>query len=72
MAESEVARIRRQIALECEAMVRGLHAYASMAQHEFIRAKFNALEGHFENLVPLTGQEQALDILVQTYNEVVK
>ena len=40
---SEIARLRKQIELECEAMRLALHGYAAVASHKAIEQKYNSL-----------------------------
>ncbi|QBD74805.1 hypothetical protein EPA93_05160 [Ktedonosporobacter rubrisoli] len=70
--KSEVARLREQIALECEAVKRGLSGYACVGQHEFVRQKYAAIETHYQKLVPLVGQEEAAEITFETYKDVLQ
>jgi hypothetical protein len=68
---SEVARLRRQIELECEAMRLALCGYAVVASHEVIEQKYNALGRHQEALGQLVGTEEASRMVVETYAKVV-
>ena len=68
---SEVAQLLRQIEQECEAMRLALEGYATVASHEAIDHKYNALGRHQEALQRLVGKEQADSIVVQTYARVV-
>lgn len=68
---SEVATLRRQIELECEAMRLALSGYAVVASHEFIEQKYNALGKHQEALGQIVGIEDALRLVIETYEKVV-
>ncbi len=68
---SEVARLCRQIELECEAMRLALYGYATIASHEFIEQKYSTLGKYQEDLERLVGKEEANSIVVQTYVKVV-
>lgn len=68
---SEVARLRRQIELECEAMRLALHGFAAVASHTVIEQKYNALGQHQEALEQLVGKEEAGSIIVETYTRVI-
>ena len=68
---SEVVRLCRQIELECEAMRLALYGYATVASHELIEQKYNALRKCQEDLEQLVGKEEANCIVVQTYAKVV-
>ncbi len=68
---SEVARLRRQIELECESMRLALSGYAVVASHKFIEQKYNALGKYQEELEQLVGTEDANRMVVETYAKVV-
>ena len=68
---SEVARLCWQITLECEAMRLALYGYATVASHELIEHKYNALGKYQEDLERLVGKEEANSIVVQTYTKVM-
>ncbi|MEO9028243.1 MAG: hypothetical protein ABI413_05455 [Ktedonobacteraceae bacterium] len=68
---SDVARLRQQIADECEAGWWALHGLAAgIAQHEFITTRFKNMETHHLALTKIVGEEQATEVLCQIYNEV--
>ncbi|MBV9689645.1 MAG: hypothetical protein JO202_08025 [Ktedonobacteraceae bacterium] len=69
--KSEVARLRQQLEEECEALHRGLYGLASVASHEIIRHRYQALGEYADELAKHLGQEQARDLLVTTYREKV-
>jgi hypothetical protein len=69
---SEIARLRKQIELECESMRLALYGYAVVASHEAIEQKYKALGRHQEALERLVGKEEANTIVVETYTRVVK
>ena len=72
MAASEVARLRRQIAEELEAMRLGLNGLAcGTSRHEFIAHKYDALGDYQDALEDLVGEQQAQGIIVNLYKEVV-
>jgi hypothetical protein len=71
MNNSEVARIRQQIELESAAMKLAMYGFATVAQHEFISHKYDAIGKCQEWLETLVGEEEATDITVQTYNQVM-
>jgi len=68
---SEVARLRKQIELECEAMRLALHGFAAVASHTVIEQKYNALGRHHEALEQLVGKEEASSIIVEAYTRVI-
>ncbi|MBV9690021.1 MAG: hypothetical protein JO202_09945 [Ktedonobacteraceae bacterium] len=67
--KSEVARLRQQLERECEALHRGLYGLASVAAHEIIRHRYQAIGDCADELATYIGQQQARDILVTTYSE---
>ncbi len=68
---SEVARLRKQIELECEAMRQGLYGYAAVASHEIIENRYNSLGKRQAELAHLVGHEEASQIVVEIYTKVV-
>ena len=71
MSLSEVARIREQIELTCQAMQLGLQGYAAVAKHQIIANKYNALGQYQEQLEKLVGEQEAARIVCEVYIEVV-
>ncbi len=68
MGESEVARLRRQIELELEAVQRGLYGLASgTARHEFIRKRMNRVETYQGQLAQKVGEETANEMVYSMY-----
>jgi len=72
MAESEIARLRRQIELECESMKLGMTGYAVIAKHKAITNKYNRLGAYKEQLTQLVGEPQATGIMAEVYIQVMK
>ncbi len=70
--KSEVARLRQDIELTCQSMKQGFTGFASVARHTIINHKYRQLEQYQEQLERLVGQEQALELMVETYNKVVR
>jgi hypothetical protein len=68
---SEIARIRKQIELECEAMNLALYGYATVASHRIIGQKYHNLGQHRENLAKHVGKEEAGNILIEIYTKVI-
>ncbi len=64
---SEVARLRKQIELECQAMHRALEGYAEVALHEFIRRKHENLEKCRQDLISIVGEIEANRISAAVY-----
>ena len=69
--KSDVARLRERIELECQAIRRVFEEPAIMASHASIEARYRNLDGLAQELKPLVGDEEATDVLVEIYNEVV-
>jgi hypothetical protein len=68
MSESEVARLRRQIELELEAVQRGLYGLASgTARHEFIRKRMNRVETYQGQLAQKVGEDTANQMVYNMY-----
>ena len=68
MSESEVARLRRQIELELEAVQRGLYGLASgTARHEFIRKRMHQVETYQGQLAQKVGEETATQMVYNMY-----
>jgi predicted DNA-binding protein YlxM (UPF0122 family) len=70
--QSEIARLKDQIEIVCRAMNQMLYGYARTACHDIINHKYNALETYHEQLEILVGEQQALEIVIETYNRVVQ
>ena len=68
---SEVAQLRRQIELECEAMRLALYGYAAVASHEAIEQRYRALGKYQDALEQLVGKEEASTIMIGIYARVV-
>ena len=68
---SEVARLRQQIELECEAMHRALEGYAVVSSHAIIQHKYEQLGKYQEQLASLVGEQEAMQTVVETYIKVV-
>ena len=65
MAKSEVARLLQQIREEEAAARRGLEGYATVSQHAFITARMETVEHCVEQLIAVTGsQEAAMHLIV--------
>ncbi len=70
--KSEVARLRQDIELTCQSMRQGFTGFASAARHAIIAHKYHQLGQYQEQLGRLVGEEQATELMVETYNKVVK
>ena|SRR5258708_25344633 len=69
--QSEIARLRQRIALECAAGWQGLYGLADgEAKHVFITAKLHGMEKPLQQLSGLVGEDQATNTLYEIYNTV--
>lgn len=68
---SEVARLRQQIELECEAMRQALYGYAIVSSHDIIEQKYKSLGKYQEDLEQHVGEEEAKKIVMEIYIKVV-
>lgn len=73
MNVSEVARLREQVRLEYEAMMRGLHGFAEgAAMHKFISARMARVGTYHDELAKEIGKEQATQIIGELYNKIIE
>jgi hypothetical protein len=63
---SEVARLLSQIDMEYTAAVHGLVGYTQVTRHDFISARNRNIDACRRQLVPLVGDQQATELVVQT------
>ena len=68
---SEIARIRRRIELECEALRQALDGFAAVASHEAISHRYELLGICHEELECLVGETLAGDMVCEVYNRVL-
>jgi len=68
---SEVARIRAQIELECEAIRRVFEQPAKYASHAAIDARYRNLGTHQEALEKHLGEQEAVQTVTDIYQKVV-
>ena len=68
---SEIARLRRLIELECQAMNLALYGYATVASHQSINRRYNNIGKYQDRLETLVGEEAAVTIVVEVYNKVI-
>lgn len=68
---SEVARIRAQIELECQAIRRVFEEPAKYASHAAIDARYRNLGTHQEALEQHIGEREAREAVVDIYQKVV-
>jgi hypothetical protein len=72
MHVSEVAHLRQQIALECEALNQALHGPAISASHAVIASRYKQLDRYYDQLITLVGEQQATEMAVDLYAGIVK
>ena len=60
---SEVARIRQQIADEYEAAQLGLTGPAIVSRHDFIAARMEGIAQCHDDLVKLVGEQEAMELI---------
>ncbi len=75
MSKSEIAYLRTQMELACEAAKRGLNDFAISANHEAINARMARLSEQLQDyecqLADLIGEHQASRLVAETYLEIV-
>lgn len=71
MGTSDVARIREQIELECQALA-NLMQFSAVASHHSINHRYENLERYRERLSTLVGEQEATQIVVGIYHEQVE
>jgi len=69
--KSEVARIRAQIELECEAIRRVFEEPAIYTSHAAIDARYRNLGTHQEALQQHVGEQEAMQTVVDIYEKIV-
>ncbi len=69
--KSEVARIRAQIELECEAIRRVFEEPAIYASHAAIDARYRNLDTHQDALQQHVGEQEAMQTVVDIYEKIV-
>jgi len=68
--QSEVARLREQIALEYQAASRVFHDFTPTAQHEFITKRQENIAACYEELKQFMSPQEAMILLTQVEAEV--
>lgn len=69
MAESEVARLRRQIELELEAMQYAMKGAAfGTARHDFIMKRMDQIGNYQEELAEYVGDSAAVQVVYTLYD----
>ncbi|QBD76360.1 hypothetical protein EPA93_10205 [Ktedonosporobacter rubrisoli] len=70
--KSEVARLKQQITLECEAMKHAVSGYAITGKHEMIQHKYNQLGTSQGQLAQIVGEQRAAEIVASIYVETME
>jgi len=71
MGQSEIARVRQQIAAEYLSAQLGLSGLAEgTTRHRFITIKMERMGASFETLAQMMGKDQAIQIVAETLQEV--
>jgi len=61
---SEIARLKQQIELECEAMRLAITGFRTTASHDIINHRFDQLGEHYQQLNELIGQQAAIEMVI--------
>ncbi len=69
---SEVAHLIQQIERETQAMQLAMTGSATVASHAIIAHRYDTIGHYREQLVPFVGEEQATNLMVDTYSSVVE
>ncbi len=68
MSTSEFAKLREQIELECQAL-QHLMQCSVVASHRTINRRYRNLEKCHEQLTTLVSEEEAVNLVVDIYNQ---
>ena len=73
MNGSEIARLRHQIEVECEAVQRGMFGFAAgAARHAFIHKRMEQLKAYQDELSKHVGKDEAARIVAELYTNSVE
>ena len=71
--QSEIMRLREQIAAECQAMNLALYGFASgTAAHNFITARLHRVDMCWHELEEYVGEQEATHIVCELYDKAMK
>jgi len=71
--QSEVMRLREQIAAECRAMKLAVYGFASgAASHKFIVARLQRVDLCCNELEEYIGEQEATRVLCELYDEIMQ
>jgi len=65
---SEVARLKKQIEMECEAMKLAMTGFRMAASHDIINHRYDQLGTHYERLEELIGEQAAFQVVIGALN----
>ncbi|GCE04715.1 hypothetical protein [Dictyobacter aurantiacus] len=68
---SEIALLRRQIEIECEAMRQAMKGFKITASHDIINNQYNSIGGLQEQLAAIVGEQEAAKIAVEVYIQAI-
>ena len=68
---SEIARLKRQIEQECEAMKQAMTGFRMTASHEMINNQYNNIGDLQKRLETVIGKQEATVVIVEMYMKVV-
>jgi hypothetical protein len=71
VSTSEIARLREQIELECQAL-QHLMRFSVVASHSTINGRYRNLDTCHQQLTALMSEEEAVNLVVDIYNQWVK
>jgi len=61
---SEVACLKKQIEMECEAMRLAMTGFRMVASHDIINHRYDQLGNHYERLEELIGEQAAFRVVI--------
>jgi hypothetical protein len=68
---SEVARLKRQIEQECEAMKQAMDGLRVAASHDIIHHRYDSIGSLQEQLAAIVGEQEAAVIAIEAYIQTI-
>ena len=68
---SEVARLKKQIEMECEAMKLAMTGFRMTASHDIINHRYDQLGVHYEQLEEIIGEQAAFQVVMGALNAAI-
>ncbi len=68
---SEVARLKKQIEMECEAMKLAMTGFRMAASHDIINHRYDQLGVHYERLEEIIGKQAAFQVVMGALNTAI-